>query len=72
MWGRYKFKLSLANRIRNHFVAEDIKDGNTKKVLVKAGSEISEEMAWKIQNSGVNVVYLDVEGKCKGYRKFYS
>ena len=63
--GRYKFnkKLSLANRIRNHFAAEDIKDGNTKKVLVKAGSEISEEMAWKIQNSGVNVVYLDVEGK---------
>lgn len=63
--GRYKFnkKLSLANRIRNHFAAEDIKDGRTKKVLVKAGSEINEEMAWKIQNSGVNVVYLDVEGK---------
>ena len=63
--GRYKFnkKLSLANRIRNHIAAEDIKDNNTGKVIVKAGSEITEEKAWKIQNSGTNVVHLDIEGK---------
>ncbi|NMA64993.1 MAG: DNA-directed RNA polymerase subunit beta, partial [Clostridiaceae bacterium] len=63
--GRYKFnkKLSLANRIRNHIAAEDIKDGNTGEILIKAGEEINEEMAWKIQNSGTNVVNIEVEGK---------
>ena len=63
--GRYKFnkKLALANRIRNQIAAEDIKDINSKKVLVKAGREISEEMAWKIQNSGINTVHVDVEGR---------
>ena len=63
--GRYKFnkKLSLANRIRNHSAAEDIKDNNTGKVIVKAGEEINEEKAWKIQNSGTNVVHVEVDGK---------
>ncbi len=63
--GRYKFnkKLSLANRIRNQVAAEDIKDGNTGKVLVKAGTEINEEMAWKIQNSGTNAAHVEIEGK---------
>jgi DNA-directed RNA polymerase subunit beta len=63
--GRYKFnkKLSLAMRIRNQFAAEDVKDGNTGKILVKAGQEINEEMAWKIQNSGTNVVHVEIEGK---------
>lgn len=63
--GRYKFnkKLSLANRIRNMISAEDIKDNNTGKVIVKAGEEITEEKAWKIQNSGTNVVHLDIDGK---------
>jgi len=63
--GRYKFnkKLSLDNRIRSQIAAEDIKDNNTGKVIVKAGEEITEEKAWKIQNSGTNVVHVDVEGK---------
>ncbi len=63
--GRYKFnkKLALANRIRNTMAAEDIKDLQTGKVLVKAGEEINEEKAWKIQNSGVNEVLIEVEGK---------
>jgi len=63
--GRYKFnkKLALANRIRGQIAAEDIKHPVSKKVLVKAGEEINEEMAWKIQNSGINVVHVEVEGK---------
>jgi DNA-directed RNA polymerase subunit beta len=63
--GRYKFnkKLALANRIRSQIAAEDIKDGNTGKVIVKAGEEITEALAWKIQNSGTNVVHIEVEGK---------
>jgi len=63
--GRYKFnkKLALANRIRGQIAAEDIKLPNSRKVIVKAGEEINEEMSWKIQNSGINVVNIDVEGK---------
>ncbi len=63
--GRYKFnkKLSLATRIRWNVSGEDIKDPKTGKILVKAGEEISEPVAFKIQNSGINVVHLDVEGK---------
>ena len=63
--GRYKFnkKLSLAKRIRNQVATEDIKDGNTGKLLIKAGQEINEDMAWKIQNSGTNVANVEVEGK---------
>jgi len=63
--GRYKFnkKLALANRIRNQIAAEDIKDKRTDTVLVKAGEEINEEMAWKIQNSGINTVHINVEGR---------
>ena len=63
--GRYKFnkKLALATRIRNHFAAEDIADGQTGEVLVEKGNLISNEIAWQIQNSGVNVVHLDINGK---------
>ena len=63
--GRYKFnkKLALANRIRNQIAAEDIKDISGNKVLVKAGDEINEEMAWKIQNSGINTVNVIVDDK---------
>ena len=60
--GRYKFnkKLSLADRITGHKAYEDISAGG--EVLVKKGEVIEEEVAYKIQNSGINVVYLMVEG----------
>ncbi|HAA25775.1 MAG TPA: DNA-directed RNA polymerase subunit beta [Ruminiclostridium sp.] len=63
--GRYKFnkKLALAYRIWGKFAADDIHDGQTGKLIVKKGHVISEEAAWKIQNSGVNVVNLDINGK---------
>ena len=63
--GRYKFnkKLSLATRIRWHVAGEEVKDPKNGKILAKAGEEISEAAAWKIQNAGINVVHLDVEGK---------
>jgi len=63
--GRYKFnkKLALAARIRNHFAAEDIVDGQTGEILVEKGNLISAELAWQIQNSGVNEVSLDLNGK---------
>ncbi len=63
--GRYKFnkKLALAARIRNHIAAEDIVDGQTGEILVEKGQVITSEVAWQIQNSGVNVVNLDINGK---------
>jgi len=63
--GRYKFnkKLALATRIRNHMAADDIVDGQTGEVLVEKGNVISNEIAWQIQNSGINVVHLDISGK---------
>ena len=61
--GRYKYnkKLALATRIMKHTAAEDIK--NDEQVFVKAGEVINRETAFEIQNAGINVVYLDVEGK---------
>ena len=61
--GRFKFdkKLAISNRIRGQISAEDISiDG---KVVVKAGETIDRETAVKIQNAGINIVYVEVEGK---------
>ena len=61
--GRFKTnkKLSLANRITDHFAAEDIKSG--KKVLVEKGGYIDAETAWAIQNAGINSVDIEVDEK---------
>ena len=61
--GRYKYnkKLSLAARIRGQVAAEDIK--NEEQVFVKKGEMIDRETALEIQNAGINVAYVDVEGK---------
>ena len=54
--GRHKFndKLSLAKRIRNQVSAETISDPTTGEILVDKDEKISEEIAWKIQNLGIN------------------
>lgn len=57
--GRYKFnkKLSLANRIEGFRLAVDVvADGE---VIARAGEVVSEEKAYEIQHSGVNVVFVD-------------
>jgi len=63
--GRYKFnkKLSLATRIRMQIAGEDVKDPKNGKILIKSGDVITEAIASKIQNSGINVVHLEIEGK---------
>jgi len=38
-------------------------DGQTGEILVEKGNLISAELAWQIQNSGVNEVSLDLNGK---------
>ncbi len=64
-FGRFKFnkKLSIASRINGFLAAENIVDPETGEVIVAEGEKISRENAEKIQNSGINSVYLSVEGK---------
>ena len=56
--GRYKYnqKLSVANRIENLTITRDVVANG--KTLAKAGDKIDLETAWKIQNAGVNEVYV--------------
>ena len=63
--GRYKFnkKLGLASRIKNQVAFDDIVDEETGEVLVSKDTIISEEMARKIQDSGINVVNVKVNDK---------
>ena len=60
--GRYKYnkKLALATRIRGQVADEDIK--NEEQVFVKKGEVIDRETALEIQNAGINVVYVNVDG----------
>ena len=63
--GRYKYnkKLGLAGRIANHIAYETIVNPETGEVLVEKDEKISPEVAKEIQNSGINVVFVNIEGK---------
>ena len=62
--GRYKYnkKLSLARRIEGFAAAETISDPETGEVFVEKGEIISEDVAWQIQDSGINIVTLAIPG----------
>ncbi len=64
-FGRFKFnkKLSLASRITGQKAAEKIVHPETGEILVDEDEFIDREKAEAIQNSGVNSVYVNVEGK---------
>ena len=63
--GRYKYnkKLSLASRIANHIAFDTIVNPETGEVLVEKDEVISREVAKQIQDSGINIVYVNIEGK---------
>ena len=63
--GRFKFnkKLSLSARINGCIVAETISDARTGEILAEVGNKIDRNIAERIQNSGVNEVYVEVEGR---------
>ena len=63
--GRYKYnkKLGLASRIEKHIAAETIANPETGEVFVEKGEVISREVARDIQNSGINVVNIQIEDK---------
>ena len=63
--GRYKYnkKLSLASRIVNHISCDTIVNPETGEVLVEKDEKISREVAKEIQDAGINIVYVNIEGK---------
>jgi DNA-directed RNA polymerase subunit beta len=64
--GRYKFnkKLSIATRIAEKKLAEDIINPETGEIIAEKGMSVDYNEARKIQDLGVNVVYLEAaDGK---------
>ena len=63
--GRYKYnkKLGLASRIANHIAYETIANPETGEVFVEKDELISREVAKQIQDAGINVVNVNIEGK---------
>ncbi len=59
--GRYKVnkKLSIATRMQGYTLARDVVNEETGEILAEKGQVVDAEIAKQIQNSGVNVVYLD-------------
>ena len=57
--GRYKYnkKLGLSNRIVGVVAAEDVIDPNTAEILVEAGQKIDRDLAFAIENAGVEYIY---------------
>ena len=62
--GRYKFnkKLLLRNRIAGHVLADDVVDEQTGEILAEAGTNVTRELADRIQDAAVSHVYISVEG----------
>jgi DNA-directed RNA polymerase subunit beta len=63
--GRFKFnkKLSIAGRISDCWSGENIVDPSTGEIIVAGDEYIDREKAEKIQNLGINTVYINAEGK---------
>ena len=63
--GRYKYnkKLSIANRTVGEIAAENIINPETGEILVNEGEKITEEKAFEIKHSGINVVYIKRDDK---------
>lgn len=63
--GRYKFnkKMAISNRITGKKLSRAISDPMTGEVLATPGEVITPERALEIERKGVNVAYIDVEGK---------
>ena len=63
--GRYKInkKLALGARIKGHTAFFDITDKETGELLAAAGEYIDEELAYRIQDCGINDVVISVAAR---------
>ncbi len=66
--GRYKFnkKLALRNRVKGFVLAEDAIDPTTGEVLVEAGTQLTSELADKIQYAAVDYIMAEYEDPERG------
>ncbi len=64
-FGRFKFnkKLSIASRIAGYRAAEKVVHPETGEILANEDELIDRDKAREIQNSGINTIYLNIEGK---------
>ena len=62
--GRYKYnkKLGISDRLRNQILAEDVVSNATGEIIAEAGTKVSKQLAHEIEQAGVSVAYVDVEG----------
>ncbi len=63
--GRYKYnkKLSLCDRIRGMKLAAPVVDENTGEILAEEGEVITKQRAFELEQAGVKIVYVAVEGR---------
>ncbi|MGN1348785.1 MAG: DNA-directed RNA polymerase subunit beta, partial [Acutalibacteraceae bacterium] len=63
--GRYKYnkKLAVSDRIKGFRAAEPIVSELTGEILCEAGELITKEKAFEIEQNGVKIVFVSVEGK---------
>ncbi len=63
--GRYKYnkKLGVASRIEDKIVKEPVISQLTGEIMAEPGDVISSELAYRIEQEGVDTVILDVDGK---------
>ena len=61
--GRYKFnkKLLLKNRVSGYILAEDVADPMTGEVICEAGTKLTDELCYKIQNAGAPSVTVRID-----------
>ena len=63
--GRYKYnkKLGLAARVAGFKVLEPVVSNLTGEIMAEPGDVISEDLAYRMEQEGVDTVVLDIEGK---------
>ncbi len=63
--GRYKYnkKLAISSRIAGKTVKEPVISKLTGEIMADTGDTISEELAYRMEQEGVDTVILDVDGK---------
>ncbi len=63
--GRYKYnkKLCISSRIQGFKVTQPVVSALTGEILADAGDFITPELAYRIEQEGVNTVYVDSDGK---------
>ena len=63
--GRYKYnkKLGISDRLKGNVLAEAIVSPETGEILAEAGEKISKQKAYEIEQAGVSVAYVDMDGK---------